>query len=190
VTYKGFSVMLNLNKALIHMSVEASISQDIVQVSGKDEKENIPNQTKLNNLLESLRSVQDDIGQIGELSSEEKTLVAEFFQALLKLMQPFAKTMPVSIEALPAEMGDVAQANLDPMGHLIVIHRKGQVELENLNDEKNRDLLLIVAEDVVPKFKQLTSAQKRKIENRVSFLSAVTMELQKMSKALNTLIEG
>ncbi len=180
--------MLNLNKALIHMSVEASVTQDTVQVSGKDEKENTLNQTKLTNLLESLRSVQDDIGQIGELSSEEKSLVTQFFQALLKLMQPFAKTMPISIEALPAEMGDVVQANLDPMGHLIVMHRKGQVELENLDEEKNRDLLLIVAEDVMPKFKQLTSAQKRKIENRISFLSAVTMELQKMSKALNTLI--
>jgi hypothetical protein len=170
------------------MNAEASVTEDTIQVSAKEEKENTLNQTKLNNLLESLRSVQDDIGQIGELSSEEKTLVAEFFQALLKLMQPFAKTMPVSIEVLPAEMGDVTQANIDPMGHLIIIHRKGQVELENLSDEKNRDLLLIVAEDVVPKFKQLTSAQKRKIENRVSFLSAVTAELQKMSKALNTLI--
>ena len=180
--------MLDLNKALIPMNVEASVTEDTVQVSAKDEKENTLNQTKLNNLLESLRSVQDDIGQIGELSSEEKTLVTQFFQAMLKLMQPFARTMPISIEALPAEMGDVVQANLDPMGHLIVIHRKGQVELENLNEEKNRDLLLIVAEDVMPKFKQLTSAQKRKMENRISFLSAVTLELQKMSKALNTLI--
>jgi hypothetical protein len=171
------------------MSVEASVSQNAVQVSGKDEKEITLNQTKLQGLIESLRSVQDDIGQIGELSSEEKTLVTKFFEALLKLMQPLAATMPISIEVLPAEMGDVAQANIDPTGHLIVLHRNGQVELENLNEEKNRDLMMIVVEDVMPKFKQLTSTQKRKIENRISFLSAVTMELQKISKALSTFRE-
>ena len=171
------------------MSVEASVSQDAVQVSGKDEKEITLNQTKLQGLIESLRSVQDDIGQIGELSSEEKILVTKFFEALLKLMQPLAATMPISIEVLPAEMGDVVQANIDPTGHLIVLHRNGQVELENLNEEKNRDLMMIVVEDVMPKFKQLTSTQKRKIENRISFLSAVTMELQKISKALSTFRE-
>ncbi|MCJ7560650.1 hypothetical protein MUO79_08560 [Candidatus Bathyarchaeota archaeon] len=171
------------------MSVEASVSQNAVQVSGKDEKEITLNQTKLQGLIESLRSVQDDIGQIGELSSEEKILVTKFFEALLKLMQPLAATMPISIEVLPAEMGDVAQANIDPTGHLIVLHRNGQVELENLNEEKNRDLMMIVVEDVMPKFKQLTSTQKRKIENRISFLSAVTMELQKISKALSTFRE-
>jgi hypothetical protein len=174
---------------LIDMSVEASVSQDAVQVSGKDEKEITLNQTKLQGLIGSLRSVQDDIGQIGELSSEEKTLVTQFFEALLKLMQPLAATMPISIEVLPAEMGDVVQANIDPTGHLIVLHRNGQVELENLNEEKNRDLMMIVVEDVMPKFKQLTSTQKRKIENRISFLSAVTMELQKISKALSTFRE-
>jgi len=166
------------------MSNEASISQDAVQFSDKTAKIT-PNQKTLQDLIDSLRSVQDDIGQISELSAEEKTLVAEFFGALLKLMQPLAATIAVSIEALPEEMVDVVQANIDPTGHLAILHRNGQVELKNLTEEKNRDLMISVIEDIVPKFKQLTSAQKQKIEKRTSFLSSITLELQKISKALS-----
>ena len=165
------------------MSNEASISQDAVQFSDKTEK--TTRQKTLQDLIDSLRSVQDDIGQISELSAEEKTLVAEFFGALLKLMQPLAATIAVSTEALPEEMVDVVQANIDPTGHLAILHRNGQVELKNLTEEKNRDLMISVVEDIVPKFKQLTSAQKQKIEKRTSFLSSITLELQKISKALS-----
>ena len=105
------------------MSNEASISQDAVQFSDKTAKIT-PNQKTLQDLIDSLRSVQDDIGQISELSAEEKTLVAEFFGALLKLMQPLAATIAVSIEALPEELGTVVQANIDPTGHLAILHRK------------------------------------------------------------------
>ena len=166
------------------MSNEASISQDVVQLTEKTEKIML-DPKKLQDLINSLRSVQDDIGQISELTAEEKTLVAEFFGALLKLMQPLTPTIAVSIEALPAEMGDVVQANIDPTGHLAVSLRNGQVELKNLTEEKNRDLMVNVIEDIMPKFKQLTSAQKEKLEKRINFLSSITLELQKISKALS-----
>jgi hypothetical protein len=165
------------------MSNETSISQDAVQFSDKTEK--ITRQKPLQDLIDSLRSVQDDIGQMSELSAEEKTLVAEFFGALLKLMQPLAATIAVSIEALPEELGTVVQANIDPTGHLAILHPNGQVELKNLTEEKNRDLMISVVEDIMPKFKQLTNAQKQKIEKRISFLSSITSELQKISKALS-----
>jgi hypothetical protein len=47
--------------------------------------------------------------------------------------------------------------------------------------------MVMVIKDVMPKFKSLTSMQKRKIEKRIKFLSAVTNEIQKISGALASL---
>jgi hypothetical protein len=161
--------------------------QKTVQLPVKGEpKQTEPAQVSLQELLDSLKSLQDDIGQISELASEEKRVVAVFFESLLKLMQPLAKTMPVSSVALPEEMGNVVQANIDPTGHLMILYQDGQVELRDLSEEMQRDLMVSVIKDVMPKFKQLTSAHRRKIENRIEFLSSVTNEMQKISKAFST----
>ena len=77
-------------------------------------------QVSIQELVESLKSTADDIGQISELSSEEKILVAQFFSSLLKLMQPLAPSIAVNQLALPAQLGDVVQAHIDPTGHLIL----------------------------------------------------------------------
>jgi type III secretory pathway component EscS len=45
--------------------------------------------------------------------------------------------------------------------------------------------MMAVVGDVVPKFKTLTSNQKRKLENRIKLLSSVTKEIQKSSEALS-----
>jgi len=138
-------------------------------------------------LAAALKNMADDVGQISELVSEEKLLVTEFFKSLLKLMQPLATAMPVSTTALPAEVGNVVKAYLDPTGHLALLHEDGHMELKNMNEERNRDLMILVIKDVMPKFKSLTSLQKRKIEKRIKFLSAVTNEIQKISGALAAL---
>ena len=145
-------------------------------------------QVTIQELVESLKSTSDDIGQISELSSEEKILVAQFFSSLLKLMQPLASSISVSQLALPAELGDVVQAYIDPTGHLILLFEDGHLELKNLGEDKNRDLMTVVIGDVMPKFKNLTSMQKRKIENRIKLLSSVTKEIQKSSEALSAAI--
>lgn len=138
-------------------------------------------------LATALKNMADDVGQISELFSEEKLLVTEFFKSLLKLMQPLATAMPVSTTALPAEVGNVVKAYLDPTGHLALLHEDGHMELKNMTEERNRDLMILVIKDVMPKFKSLTSLQKRKIEKRIKFLSAVTNEIQKISGALAAL---
>ena len=138
-------------------------------------------------LADSLKSLADDIGQISELASEEKLLVTEFFTSLLKLMQPLTPAISVSTSALPAEVGNVVQAHVDPTGHLALWHEDGHMELKNLVEEQNRDLMILVVQDVMPKFKNLTSTQKYKIENRIKFLSAITKEIQKISGALSAL---
>jgi hypothetical protein len=141
-------------------------------------------QLSIQELVESLKSISDDIGQISELSSEEKILVAQFFSSLLKLMQPLASSIAVNQRALPSELGDVIQAHIDPTGHL-VLQYEDHIELKNLCEEKNRDLMTDVISDVMPKFKNLTSQQKRKLENRIKLLSSVTKEIQKSSDALS-----
>jgi hypothetical protein len=82
-------------------------------------------------------------------------------------MQPLAPSIAVNQLALPAELSDVVQAHVDPTGHLILQFEDGHVELKDLSEEKNRDLMTAVFGDVLPKFKNLTSMQKRKLENRI-----------------------
>lgn len=141
-------------------------------------------------LVAALKTTGDDIGQISELTSEENLLVDQFFISLLKLMQPLAPSIPVNQLVLPAEVGDAVQADIDPTGHLILQYNDGHVELVNLIDKKNRDLMVAVISDILPKFKNLTSAQKRKLENRIKLLSSVTKEMQKISDALSAALSG
>ena len=172
------------------------MSQDTVQLPAKKntspktdstETEPVkPPQITLEALLSSLKSLQDDVGQISELSSEEKRVVDVFFDSFLKLMQPLAKTIQISSAALPDKLGNVVQANVDPKGNLMLLYQDGQVEIRNLSEKNNRDLMICVMKDAMPKFKQLTSAHRKKIESRMQFLSSVTNEIQKISKAFST----
>ncbi len=137
-----------------------------------------------------MKNTADDVGQISELTSEEKLLVTEFFNSLLKLMQPLAPEISVNVSVLPIELGNVASAHIDPTGHLVLVFADGHLELKNLATDKNRDLLIPIVQDIIPKFKQLTGLQKRKVENRIKFLSAITKEMQRISNGLSSAISG
>jgi hypothetical protein len=169
------------------LSQENSAEQRTTNVIITEPKPNNEYEMSIQELAAALKSMADDVGQISELASEEKLLVTEFFTSLLKLMQPLTTSMPVSTTVLPAEEGNIVKAYIDPTGHLALLHEDGHMELKNLADEQNRDLLIMVIKDVMPKFKSLTSLQKRKIEERIKFLSAVTNEIQKISGALAAL---
>jgi hypothetical protein len=147
-------------------------------------------QASIQELVDSLKGTADDIGQISELSSEEKVLVAQFFSSLLKLMLPLAPSIAVNPTALPPQAGEVAQAFVDPTGHLLLSFGDSHVELKDLSDEKNRDLMMAVIGDILPKFKNLTSIQKHKLENRINLLSSVTREIQKSSEALSAALSA
>jgi hypothetical protein len=169
------------------LSQENSVEQKTTNVIITEAKPSSDYEMSIQELAAALKSMADDVGQISELASEEKLLVTEFFKSLLKLMQPLTTSMPVSTTALPAEAGKIVKAYIDPTGHIALLHEDGHMELENLAEERNRDLMIIVIRDVMPKFKSLTSMQKRKIEKRIKFLSAVTNEIQKISGALAAL---
>jgi hypothetical protein len=169
------------------LSQENSVEQKTANLIITKPKPANDYEMSIQELAAALKSMADDVGQISELASEEKLLVTEFFTSLLKLMQPLATSMPVSTAALPAEVGNIVQAHIDPTGHLALLNEDGHMELKNLAEERNRDLMILVIKDVMPKFKSLTSLQKSKIEKRIKFLSAVTNEIQKISGALTTL---
>ena len=105
-------------------------------------------------------------------------------------MQPLASSIAVNQSALPAQLGDVVQAHIDPTGHLALIFEDGHFELKDLTEGKNRDLMTAVIGDVMPKFKNLTSQQKHKLENRIKILSNITKEIQKSSEALSAAISA
>jgi hypothetical protein len=67
----------------------------------------------------------------------------------------------------------------------MLLHQDGHAEIENLREEKHRDLMIDIIKDIMPKFKQLTNLHRQKIEERMKFLSSVTKEMQKISRALS-----
>ncbi|KON29860.1 hypothetical protein AC482_05410 [miscellaneous Crenarchaeota group-15 archaeon DG-45] len=143
----------------------------------------------LEEIVSALRRVREDVGQISELSSEEGKLVEAFSLALLKLMTPLAKSIPVDPSALPGELGEVERANINPKGELIVLYRDGGMEAIDLRSAENRDLLVEVAKEVIPRFTGLISERRERIERRMGFLAAVTRELQNIAEALSHAFE-
>ena len=135
-------------------------------------------------VVETLRRLREDVGQISELSSEEGSIVAAFSLAVLKLMEPLTKALPVDAGVLPPELGAVEKANVLPKGDLVVLHRDGRMESVDLTDAENRDLLVTVMSDAMPRFNALIAKRRSKIENRINFLSSVTKELQSIADSL------
>ena len=72
----------------------------------------------------------------------------------------------------------------------MIVYQDKHVELKDLTATENRDLMIAVVRDAMPRFKDLTAAQRQKIEARVTFLSAVTKEMQKIANALSAANEN
>jgi hypothetical protein len=172
------------------MTQETVTKPSPVDITVPEPKKVDKKQISIQEILESLKSAGDDIGQISELTSEEKLLVAQFFTSLLKLMQPLTPSIVISTSVLPIEMGNVAQAHIDPTGHLALAYEDGHLELKDLSENKNRDLMIAVVGDMAPKFKNLTGQAKRKVENRIKFLTSITKEMQKSSDALSAVMNN
>ncbi|MCW4025275.1 MAG: hypothetical protein NWF01_09615 [Candidatus Bathyarchaeota archaeon] len=170
------------------MTQEVIGQEATAQISAADanKKKQIP----IQEIVDSLKSTADDIGQISELTSEEKILVEQFFISLLKLMKPLATSIAVNQLALPDELGNVTVAHVDPTGHLVLQFDDGHLELKDLSEERHRDLMTAVMVDVLPKFKSLTSSQKRMLETRIKLISSVTKEIQKSSDALSAALSA
>lgn len=168
------------------MSQETAQSQVVVPHSSMPEiRKEQPSETTLQSILESLRKIQENAGQISELGAEEKRLISEFFSALLKVTLPLTKTIPVSVDALLQDFGEVSQASLDCSGCLLILRKDGNIESINITKERHIDSLGKIVNDVLPKIEKLVASYRERIETRINLLSSVTRELQKVAKVFS-----
>ena len=135
-------------------------------------------------VVETLRRLREDVGQISELSTEEENIVAAFALAFLKLMEPLTKALPVDVSVLPRELGLVERANVVPKGDLVLLYVDSRMESIDLTERDSRDILISVVSDVMPRFNNIISQRRSKIEKRITFLSSVTKELQTIADSI------
>jgi hypothetical protein len=109
----------------------------------------------IDELVACFQTVSDDIVQIGKLTSEEHVTATQFFASLSKYMQPLAASIAVSTSLLPIEFGIASQAHILPTGQLQLTYDDGSQRLVDLSGTENRDLLMKVIDDVMPKFEAL-----------------------------------
>ncbi len=120
-------------------------------------------QLSIEEIAETFQAVTEDITQIGKLNSEEKTLVTNFLMYLHQNMPRMTESIVVSSSVLPFRAGSVNQAFVHPDGQLEVHFENGQVDFMDLSAPVNRDLMMAVMDDVMPKFEALAiefAAQK------------------------------
>ncbi len=114
-------------------------------------------------IAETFAFVEEDIEQIGKLLSEEKVLVAKFFESL-RYLAPMFSSISVSTSVLPFKLKEASQAYIDLTGHLTLTFEGGRREVWELNESENRDLLMIVVEDIIPKLNSLMVQNQHKVE--------------------------
>ena len=134
-----------------------------VEPSIVDSKSGTKKQISIEEILESFKSVADDIQQISKLFSEESVVVTQLL-ALLKRMHQLAPSIEVSTAALPFEVGEAIEARLDSAGNLVLTYADEHQELRDLRDFKNRDVMIAVIGDILPKLEELTTKPKEKIK--------------------------
>lgn len=140
-TYKYLSDK-RTNKGSITLTQEAITKNEPTEISMLQEfiVADKKKQLSIQELVESLKNTVDDIGQTGELASEE--LVTKFFTSFVKLMKTRTPSISASEFALPTESDHAVQAHVDPTEHLVLQYTDRHVKLEDLSEEKNRDLIL------------------------------------------------
>ncbi len=135
-------------------------------------------------VIATLKELREDVGQIYEISSEEENIVIAFSLAFLKLMESLTRSLPVDVETLQGQLRNAERANILPKGELVVLFKDGRMESVDLIKPENRDLLVDVVSDVMPKFNDLIGERRGRIEKRISFLADVTKELQNIADSV------
>lgn len=132
---------------------------------------------------EVLKEIQENAGQVSELTSEEETLVREFFNFLVRILKPFGKTLEISASSLPESYnGRISKAYLYLTGQLVLVFTNGEVEILNLTDQENHQVLVEITGEVMIKLKAIVTSHKSKAEKRVKFLMSMTKGLQKVAE--------
>jgi hypothetical protein len=137
------------------MSQEAVSEPSAVEITLPTSRDRGKKQISIEEIADSFAVVREDIQDIGKLTSEETVLTAKALASLVKCMQPLTSYMTVSPSLIPIRLGVVAEAYIDPSGHLDLTFADGRKELLDLNKPAYRDLLIAVIDNVMPKFEAL-----------------------------------
>jgi hypothetical protein len=136
--------------------------------------------------VQFLKEIQEKAGQISESEMEEENLVNEFFNALLKILKPFSKTLEISVSSLPQDFNErILKAHLYLTGELVLVYGTGEVEILNLSDKENHEFLIEITGEIMEKLKFIIDSHKSKTEKRVKFLMPITQELQKVAEVFS-----
>jgi hypothetical protein len=135
---------------------------------------------------QTLREIQENAGQISELTAEEQTLVKDFFESLLKIMKPFGKTIEISATGLPESYSRrTNKAYLYLTGQLVLVFTNGEVEIMNLVDPENHQVLVDITGEIMGKLRTVINTHRSNTESRVKFLMQITKELQKVAQVFS-----
>lgn len=135
-------------------------------------------------VLATLKKLREDVGQIFEISAEEENVVIAFSLAFLRLMESLTRSLPVDVESLQGRLRNIERANILPKGELVVLFTDGRMVSMDLTKPENRDLLVDVVSNVMPKFDGLIGERRGRIEKRIAFLAEVTKELQNIADSV------
>lgn len=120
------------------------------------ELESVEKADSIEEIMESLKSVGAEVQKIAKLNSKEDVLVTELLAALETVPQKMF-SIGVSTSELPFRSGAFTQANIDASGRLILTAEDGNLIVKDLRETGNRDLMMAVVGDIVPKFKDFAS---------------------------------
>jgi len=171
-----------MSKETATSTVDDVESQAIIDATPTTEEQ----KTTKEEAVEFLKEIQGSAGQISEIVMEEENLVTEFFSSLLKILKPFGKTLEISVSSLPEIYNErVGKSYLHFNGELVLVYKNGEIEILNLEDQKNHEILVEITGEIMQKLKSIINSYKSKIEKRIKFLMPITKELQKVAKVFS-----
>lgn len=106
---------------------------------------------------ESLQGVGEEINQIFKLQAQENMLVEQFFASLPTIMKLLSPSIEIAPEVIPFKRKKIVKANIDSVGQLTLMFESGYEELIDLSETRNRDIMMAVASDIMPKLTVLAS---------------------------------
>ncbi|MGD6853174.1 MAG: hypothetical protein ACQCN6_14030 [Candidatus Bathyarchaeia archaeon] len=145
----------------------------VVQAQALPPKKHI----SLDEIVGSFDSVTQDIVQIGKLATEEKTVFNQFLKTLKNHLEPLSKPIAVSTSIVPIDLGVVKQAYIKSTGHLELTFLDGHHTLVDLSAPKNRDLMMAVIDDVMPKFEALIHEIEEERRRRATYKEPPHVEI-------------
>jgi len=114
-------------------------------------------------VLSAIRGAREDVELVASLLSDEK-MVVDTLVELLPGLSPLMARVTVNPSLLPAEMGEAEEVRLAPYGMLIVCRMDGEIKTTDLTEGANRDLLVDVMRDIVPKLKEILDSMPAFLE--------------------------